>query len=54
MLSITVTTQAGIHHKWKKSEPSDNQPLPTSMWVCTWIICGFLLIRGIVKTFKNN
>jgi len=52
MSSITVTTQAGIHHE------SHSHPYPTgehaglTTMVIVGVICGVILIRGIIKTFK--
>jgi hypothetical protein len=52
MSSITVTTQAGIHHG------SHSHPYPTgehadlTTMVMVGVICGVILIRGIIKTFK--
>lgn len=53
MFSITVTTQAGMHHKWHKSESSkSHEELPIGMWIAVWIFCAIQIIRGIILTFK--
>ena len=54
MAIITVTTTAGTHHKWKnhsvKGEVANIDP---TCWTIVGIICGIIIIRGLIKTFKS-
>jgi hypothetical protein len=55
MSIITVTTTAGTHHKWRnhnvKGEEANTDPI---CWTIVGIIGVIILIRGLIKTFKQQ
>jgi len=54
MLSITVTTQAGTHHKWKNHDMHESTPYTNPyFWVSFSIFALLIIIRGAIKTFRD-
>lgn len=55
MSSITVTTTAGTHHTWRNhgvmGKEANTDPI---CWTIVGIICGIIIIRGLIKTFKSE
>lgn len=52
MSSITVTTQAGLHHSHHNDNTGSQTETRLEIWIPVLTVALIILVRGAIKTFK--